>query len=88
MINLKKNEITLERKEHMREMVYNLPGTIGPTCLETIIGPRAPSLRIGSQDTDIKESMSSTESMYDEVVALLTSLSHPSELVCKIHQDN
>lgn len=69
-------------------MVCNLPGNIGPIGLETIIGPQAPSLRIGSQDTDIKESMSSTESMYDEVVPLLTSLWHPSELVCKIHRDN
>lgn len=31
-----------------------IPGTIGPTCSEITIGPRAQSFRTGSQDTDIK----------------------------------
>lgn len=31
-----------------------IPGIIGPTCSERTIGPRAQSLRTGSQDTDMK----------------------------------
>lgn len=59
-----------------------VPGTIGPTCSERTIGPLAQSLRMGSQETDMKKPISSTESICDEEVASLISSGMPFELVC------
>jgi hypothetical protein len=45
------------------------------------MGPRAQSLRTGSQETEIKKPISSIEGIYDAVVAPIISLWKPSELV-------
>lgn len=61
-----------------------IPATTGPTCSEITIGPRAQSFRTGSQDTDIKNPISSIESLYEEVISSLTSMFVPLELVCTV----
>lgn len=58
----------LQKKRTTME-INPIPGTIGPICSESTIGPRAQSLLTGSQETETKKPMSSTKSMYDEVVA-------------------
>ena len=66
-----------------RKESNSVPGKMGPICSERTVGPRAQSLLIGSHNTEIKKPMSPSESMYEEVEALLISLCVPSELVCK-----
>lgn len=55
---------------------------MGPNCSESTTGPRAQSLLMGSQDTDIKHPISSTESVYDAETAPLISTCCPPESVC------
>lgn len=77
-----KNNIKHFQDFPRQESKIQLPGTIGPICSERTIGPRAQSLRMGSQETEMKKPISSTESICDEEVAPLISLWVPCELVC------
>lgn len=55
---------------------------IGPICSERTIGPQAQSLLTGSHETETKKPMSSSDSMYDDIVLHLISQCVPSEHVC------
>lgn len=74
----KKRRKTIDRSIQ----VVNVPGKIGPMCSESITGPRAQSLLMGSHETDTRNPISLHVRVYDAVVAPSISLCSPSRLVC------
>lgn len=59
---------------YIHTKIKYVPGIIGPICSERTVGPRAQSLLTGSHETEMKNPMSSSESIYEAAAAPMISL--------------